>query len=82
MADYYYGADLLFEKHPDLVGELGKECPSLLETLLDGLLWHSNDKRKGTLLASTTPRKVCPTHNLLFLTAVAGHLVRVNYYIK
>ena len=41
---YYYGRELLFKHHPDLVGILGRDQPQLLVTLLDGLLWHSKEK--------------------------------------
>ena len=41
---YYYGRELLFKHHPDLVGVLGRDQPHLLVTLLDGLLWHSREK--------------------------------------
>jgi hypothetical protein len=33
---YYYGRELLFKHHPDLVGILGRNEQQLLRTLLDG----------------------------------------------
>lgn len=39
---YYYGREKLFESHPDIVKVLVNEAQGLLETLLNGLLWHSH----------------------------------------
>eukprot|EP00960_Hanusia_phi_P029720 748121-Hanusia_phi.AAC.6 len=44
---YYYGREVLFKYHDDLLGELGRESPNLLTILLDGLLWHSKEKMQG-----------------------------------
>ncbi|MGB1600065.1 MAG: globin domain-containing protein, partial [Promethearchaeia archaeon] len=41
---YYYGRDMLFKYHPDIVGMLGRDHPQLMGPLLDGLLWHSREK--------------------------------------
>lgn len=38
---YYYGCDELFTRHPDIIHRLCKDAPTLLWTLLDGLLWRS-----------------------------------------
>jgi len=38
---YYYGADRLFERQPQIVRELGIDAPSLLPVLFDGLVWRS-----------------------------------------
>jgi hypothetical protein len=38
---YYYGYEMLWETHPNVVSVLAKECPELLEPLLDGHMWHS-----------------------------------------
>jgi hypothetical protein len=38
---YYYGRETLFKTHPDLVENIAKSMPALLENLLDGLLWHA-----------------------------------------
>lgn len=38
---YYYGADELFSRHPDIVRRLRDEAPGLLPVLLDGLVWRS-----------------------------------------
>ena len=43
---YYYGRQLLFQYHEDLLGHLGREHNELLQTLLDGLLWHSREKKE------------------------------------
>ena len=42
---YYYGRQMLFEYHEDLLGHLGREHAELMKTLLDGLLWHSREKK-------------------------------------
>jgi len=38
---YYYGADELFARHPDIVMSLRDQAPGLLPVLFDGLLWRS-----------------------------------------
>ncbi|CAE7188346.1 wss2 [Symbiodinium necroappetens] len=38
---YYFGNDDLFSRHPDIVQVLTKEAPTLLEVLLDKLVWRS-----------------------------------------
>lgn len=38
---YYYGADALFERHPDIVRRLCMDAPALLPAFLDGLMWRS-----------------------------------------
>ncbi|CAE7369292.1 unnamed protein product [Symbiodinium natans] len=38
---YYFGNDDLFARHPDIVQVLTKEAPTLLEVLLDKLVWRS-----------------------------------------
>uniref|UniRef100_A0A7S4PAX6 Globin family profile domain-containing protein n=3 Tax=Guillardia theta TaxID=55529 RepID=A0A7S4PAX6_GUITH len=47
---YYYGRENLFSYHENLVEELGRECPHLMCTLLDGLLWHSKEKLPGRMV--------------------------------
>lgn len=39
---YYYGREILFRKHPNVVEILCKELPKLLDMMLDGLMWHAN----------------------------------------
>jgi hypothetical protein len=41
-ATYYYGADDLFTRHPDIVKKLCAESPMLLVVLLDKLVWRSH----------------------------------------
>mmetsp|Transcript_16320 Transcript_16320/g.28583 ORF Transcript_16320/g.28583 Transcript_16320/m.28583 type:complete len:1108 (+) Transcript_16320:55-3378(+) len=41
-AQYYYGVDELFYRHPDIVTRLGDKAPDLLWPLLDGLIWRSH----------------------------------------
>ena len=38
---YYYGMDIMFERHPDIIKRLCMDAPALLPTLLDGLIWRS-----------------------------------------
>jgi len=44
---YYYGLDLLFERHPDIIRRLCVDGPQLLPTLLDGLIWRSRMTERG-----------------------------------
>lgn len=44
---YYYGCDDLFYRHQDIVARLCREAPSLLPTLLDGLVWRSTRTENG-----------------------------------
>ncbi|CAE8644293.1 unnamed protein product [Polarella glacialis] len=44
---YYYGIDHLFENHPDIIERLCVDAPSLLNTLLHGLVWRSRRTVNG-----------------------------------
>lgn len=44
---YYYAADELFERHPDIVERLRLDAPTLLPIFLDGLIWRSRLSEKG-----------------------------------
>jgi len=44
---YYYGCDALFTRHPDLIHQMCLSAPSLLEPLLDGLVWRSRSTNEG-----------------------------------
>ncbi|CAE8705297.1 unnamed protein product [Polarella glacialis] len=44
---YYYGARDLFLRHQDIMQRLCREAPSLLPTLLDGLVWRSTRASGG-----------------------------------
>jgi len=44
---YYYGVDALFSRHPDMVGRLVDEAPTLLPTLFEGLIWRSRVTKEG-----------------------------------
>jgi len=47
---YYYGREVLFDRHPDIVLKLCQECPDvLIDTLLQGLMWHSKEVEDGQL---------------------------------
>jgi hemoglobin-like flavoprotein len=50
--NYYYGRQELCDTHPDLLAVLCRDCPSLVETYLDGLLWHSQTVEEGRLRAN------------------------------
>ncbi|CAJ1371643.1 unnamed protein product [Effrenium voratum] len=44
---YYYGCDDLFTRHPDIIQRLCNDAPTLLWTLLDGLVWRSRLTHQG-----------------------------------
>merc|ERR1719436_643610 len=44
---YYYGMDILFECHPDIVQRMCLDAPALVPTLLDGLIWRSRTTEQG-----------------------------------
>jgi len=44
---YYYGCDTLFTRHPEAVQRLCATAPTLMPTLLDGLVWRSRQTREG-----------------------------------
>merc|ERR1719436_1315620 len=44
---YYYGMDILFERHSDIIKRLCLDAPALLSTLLDGLIWRSRTTENG-----------------------------------
>ena len=46
--NYYYGADALFTRHPEIIKKLASSAPSLLECLLAGLIWRSRVIVLGT----------------------------------
>lgn len=70
---YYYGVDLLFERHPDIIRRLCFDAPGLLPTLLDGLIWRSRlteprlcrGPRASVQLSAIV---VCPSSSQLRLT--------------
>merc|ERR1719343_1077549 len=44
---YYYGMDILFERHSDIIKRLCIDAPALLPALLDGLIWRSRVTENG-----------------------------------
>ena len=40
---YYYGKDVLFRVHPDLVEILCRLAPGMLNNVFDGLMWYSRN---------------------------------------
>ena len=47
---YYYGCDDLFTRHPEVIKRLCVSAPTLLPTLLDGLVWRSRQTKEGWML--------------------------------
>jgi len=45
---YYYGADELFTRHPEIITFMCQEAPLLVPNVLDGLVWRSRLTEKGT----------------------------------
>jgi len=44
---YYYGADELFKRHPDIIKKLCNQAPLLLPEFLDRLVWRSRLTHNG-----------------------------------
>lgn len=44
---YYYGCENLFTRHPEVIKRICLSAPSLLPTLLDGLVWRSRQTKEG-----------------------------------
>jgi len=44
---YYYGKDILFQVHHDIVRLLCQLAPQLIEVVFDGLMWHSRNIEDG-----------------------------------
>eukprot|EP00929_Paragymnodinium_shiwhaense_P115087 TRINITY_DN836_c0_g3_i1.p1 TRINITY_DN836_c0_g3~~TRINITY_DN836_c0_g3_i1.p1 ORF type:complete len:835 (-),score=221.66 TRINITY_DN836_c0_g3_i1:91-2517(-) len=44
---YYYEADRLFRRHPDIINTFLQDAPLLIMPLLDGLIWRSRLTRNG-----------------------------------
>lgn len=44
---YYYGCEALFTRHPDLIHQMCLSAPTLLQPLLDGLVWRSRNTMDG-----------------------------------
>jgi len=49
---YYYGRAALFQEHPNLIGRICKEMPSMLPILFNGLLWHAQNLTDGHLVVN------------------------------
>lgn len=45
--NYYYGCDDLFNRHPNIIQKLCAEAPTMLQPLLDGLVWRSRITFQG-----------------------------------
>ena len=46
-ARYYYGMEAIWSRHPDIIPLLCNKAPSLLTTVLDGLIWRSKNVKQG-----------------------------------
>lgn len=46
-SNYYYGADELFKRHPDIVKRLVEDAPNLIPCILEGLIWRSHRPENG-----------------------------------
>mmetsp|Transcript_80922 Transcript_80922/g.177590 ORF Transcript_80922/g.177590 Transcript_80922/m.177590 type:complete len:1120 (-) Transcript_80922:488-3847(-) len=44
---YYYGVDMLFQRHPDVIKRLTLDAPPLLPILFDGMVWRSRTTENG-----------------------------------
>eukprot|EP00929_Paragymnodinium_shiwhaense_P097823 TRINITY_DN5941_c0_g4_i1.p1 TRINITY_DN5941_c0_g4~~TRINITY_DN5941_c0_g4_i1.p1 ORF type:complete len:680 (-),score=136.68 TRINITY_DN5941_c0_g4_i1:277-2316(-) len=44
---YYFEADYIFRRHPDIVNILLQDAPTLVRPLLDGLIWRSRLTKNG-----------------------------------
>ena len=44
---YYYGMDIMFERHPDIIERLCLDAPALMPVLLDGLVRRSRITENG-----------------------------------
>ena len=44
---YYYGMEALWTRHPDIITLLCTKAPSLLTSVLDGLVWRSKSAKNG-----------------------------------
>ncbi|CAE7537410.1 unnamed protein product [Symbiodinium natans] len=44
---YYYGCETLFTRHPEVIQRLCATAPTLMPTLLDGLVWRSRQTKEG-----------------------------------
>merc|ERR1719383_1462266 len=45
---YFYGADELFKRHPDIIQRLLLSAPSVVPVLLDGLIWSAQRPCSGS----------------------------------
>mmetsp|Transcript_47687 Transcript_47687/g.107048 ORF Transcript_47687/g.107048 Transcript_47687/m.107048 type:complete len:1123 (+) Transcript_47687:100-3468(+) len=46
-ARYYYGMEAIWTRHPDIITLLCTRAPSLLTSVLDGLVWRSKNVKNG-----------------------------------
>jgi hemoglobin-like flavoprotein len=59
---YYYSVDELFVRHPDIVYRLTADAPTLLPTLLEGLIWRSRQVSGGLRRVNYYTQHLLITH--------------------
>lgn len=72
---YYYGMEHLFTRHPDIINMLCTSGPSLLPTLLDGLIWRSRATKNGI-------RRVNFYCKYLLVNREGGHSQALEWFAK
>jgi hypothetical protein len=60
---YYYGMEDLFRHHPDFIGRLASDAPSLQPTLLEGLVWRSRVTKDGMRRVNSYVKYFIVDHN-------------------
>merc|ERR1719162_2655420 len=69
---YFYGADDLFHRHPDIVKRLCNDAPALVPVLLDGLVWRSRLTENGFRRVNYFVKHLLVTENGTFAKALAN----------
>jgi len=77
-AQYYYGAEELFARHHDIVRKFVEDAPTLLNPLLNGLIWRSHRTSKGLRRVNYDVKYLLimgdkPSCALKYLTSLAIH---------
>jgi len=67
---YYYGMDILFERHPYVIKRLCMDAPALMTTLLDGLIWRSRTTENGQRRVNYYIRHLVMDENNTFAKAI------------
>jgi hypothetical protein len=72
--------EALFREHPDIVNVLCKDAPRLIETLFDGLLWHSQVQARPSCPRAFVTKLQGPCREML--CAWAGTSYNVHGWTK